>query len=261
MNKTKPFLLPLIVFLLLAAATVAASRLPFPWAGLPLASCYPRCFCEAFTPGGIVEPLSSWSNFFYIGLGLFLVGTAGAAARDPRRNRMTARPGYIRGFGAAVAGIGVTSLFFHVTLTQVGRWLDYLGMYAFAAYALLYGVARLRRWGDAPFVAAFAVLAAALGALWIFVPGARRPALGALIAGVVLVEAVAHRIRRPLRIRTRYLAAALVCFGVALTVNLLDESGALCAPDSLWQWHAVWHFLTAGSTGWLYLYYRSEDEA
>ena len=46
----------------------------------------------------------------------------------------------------------------------------------------------------------------------------------------------------------------------ATGINLLDESGAWCRPASLWQWHAVWHFLTAAAICLLFLYYRTEDD-
>jgi hypothetical protein len=99
-----------------------------------------------------------------------------------------------------------------------------------------------------------------LGLLWIAAPAFGRPMLGGLILGVIAVEAAVHWLRRPLRIETGFFIASLVCFLLAFAVNMLDENGALCVPASLWQWHAVWHLLTAVSTGLLYLYYRSEDE-
>lgn len=260
MKSLKPFFRPLAAFLLAAAATVALGALPFPWPGWPLASCYPGCFCEAFHAGGIVQPLSSYSNWFYILAGLIILGTRDLPSPDPRVNRMTLRRAYITLYGGAVIAIGVTSLFFHVSLTAIGRWLDYLGMYAFAGYALVYSLARLRRWNDAAFVALYALLLAALGVLWFISPSLRRPMLGALIFGVIAVEAAAHWLRRPYRIRSRYLLASLACFVAAYAINISDESGALCVPASPWQWHAVWHFLTAASTIFLFVYYRSENE-
>ncbi len=260
MKISKTFFWPIVIFILAAVATAALGALPFPWPGWPLASCYPGCFCEASHVGGIVQPLSAYSNLFYVLAGLMILATRDLPARDARGNRMTRRRGYIAGYGWAVVAIGVTSLFFHVSLTHTGRWLDYMGMYAFVGYALAYSLARLRRWNDATFLGVYALLLTVLGALWFASPVCRRPLLGALILGVILVEIAAHWIRRPLRIRTPYFLAALACFFIAYAINMADESGALCVPASPWQWHAVWHFLTAASTVLLYLYYRSEDE-
>jgi hypothetical protein len=287
MRFLKPFLLPLAAFILITiAAAWADSHLPsrsggppmqnYSWSGCQLAACYPGCFCEAFRAGGVVQPLSAYSNLFYILAGLLILGARNLPAQDARNNRMTRRRGYITGYGCAVVAIGATSLFFHISLTQIGRWLDYMGMYAFTGYALIYSLARFRRWNDRTFVALYAFLLTALGVLWFAAPDLRRLLLGALILGVIVVEAVVHWVRRPMRIpagqpagtrtgrpvfmKTGYLVAALACFFAAYAVNLADESGALCVPASLWQWHAVWHFMTAVSTVLLYVYYWSEEE-
>lgn len=260
MKSLKPFFPPLAVFLLIAAVTLALGALPFPWPGWQLASCHPGCFCEAFHAGGVVQPLSSYSNLFYILAGLLIIGTRGLPALHSHDNPMIRRRGYIAGYGGAVIAIGVTSLFFHISLTHIGRWLDYMGMYAFTGYALIYSLARLRRWNDGTFIAAYVFLLLALGVLWFAAPGCRRPLLGGLILGVATVEAAAHWMRRPFRIRTRWLLASLACFLIAYAINVSDESGALCIPASPWQWHAVWHFLTAASTVLLFIYYMSEEQ-
>jgi len=269
-RSLRSFLWPIAAFILITIGIAWANGHPAKcegtlpcaptWPGWQPASCYPGCFCEAFHAGGIVQPLSSYSNLFYILAGLLILGTRNLPAQDARNNLMTRRRGYITGYGWAAVGIGVTSLFFHVSLTHIGRWFDYMGMYAFTGYALVYSLARFRRWNDRTFIVPFALLLAALGGLWFAAPDSRRPLLGGLILGLIVVEAVVHWARRPIRIRTRYFLASLACFLVAYSINMSDEAGALCVPESAWQWHAVWHFLTAASTVLLYVYYRTEDE-
>jgi len=267
MKIVKPFLWPVAIFIMITAAVVAfdascrVGALPcaLTWAGWGLASCYPGCFCEAFRAGGIVQPLSSYSNLFYILAGLLILGSRGLPAPDAKNNRMNRERGYITGFGAAVIGIGVTSMFFHVSLTQIGRWLDYMGMYAFVGYCLVYSLARFRGWSGRTFLILYAVLLASLGLLWFAAPEFKRYLLAGLILAVIVVEAVVHRVRRPFRIRTRYFITSLAVFLAAFAINVLDDK-VLCVPASLWQWHAVWHFMTAVSAGLLYLYYRSEEK-
>jgi hypothetical protein len=259
-KKVSPFIKWPAVFLLLAAASAGLGALPFPWPGWRLAYCFPGCFCEAFHPGGVVQPLSAYSNLFYFLAGLLILGLRDFPPPAVRNNRMNRGRGDIAGYGLAVIAIGAASLFYHVSLTHIGRWLDYLGMYAFAGFALVYSLARLRRWNDAVFIVVYGFLLAACGGLWFAVPDGRRLLLGVLITGVALAEAAAHWLRRPLRIRTRWLIAALACFVAAFAVNMADESGVICIAASPWQWHAVWHFLTAASTVMLFVYFRSEEE-
>jgi hypothetical protein len=252
--------LPTVVTATAVIAIAWFGTLDYSWTGWAFAGCYPGCFCEAFHPGGIVQPLSAYSNLFYIFAGLVILAADGAPGWNPGNNLMSRAPAYRAGFGATTIAIGLTSLFYHVSLTQAGRWLDYMGMYAFVGFALLYGLARLLRWSGKTIVAVYAILLATLGLLWVGLPALMRDMLGGLILAVVVVEIGAHWIRRPLQIRTRYLSGALGIFLAAFLLNMLDESGALCQPDSLWQWHAVWHFLTAGSTVMLFLYFQSEEE-
>jgi hypothetical protein len=260
MKYFKSYFYPFVALVMFALALSEFAGLDYSWAGWGYATCYPGCFCEVFRPGGIVQPISSWSNFFYLAAGLFILGSLSLPGAAGEGNLIRRSRGFAAGFGIAVVCIGLTSLFFHVSLTQFGRWLDYMGMYAFAAYALLYSLTRLRSGGGRAFLVAYVILLAALGALWVYLPAGRRVVLGGLILGIVLVEAYAHRVRRPFSIRTRRLIAALACFLAAYAVNMADEAGLICAPESAWQWHAVWHLLTAASTLLLYAYYRSERE-
>jgi hypothetical protein len=263
MKIGRSFLWPIVIFIIVAAAMVWTDGRPplqnYAWHCLQRASCYPHCFCEAFHAGGIVQPLTSYSNLFYILAGLLILGSRGLPVPGSKNNLMIRRRGYITGFGAAVIGIGITSMFFHVSLTTLGWWLDYMGMYAFVGYCLVYGLARFRGWNGRTFALLYAVLLAALGLGWIAAPEFKRYLLAGLILAVIVVETVAHRVRRPFRIRTYYFVAALAVFLLAFAFNVLDDS-VLCAPASLWQWHALWHFMTAVSAGLLYLYYRSEEE-
>jgi hypothetical protein len=259
MKSIRPFLWPLFACVLLVLAVAEFGRLNYSWAGWGLASCYPGCFCEAFQPGGIVQPLSSYSNFFYILAGLIILASLNPPARDMKNNRMAREPAYATGFGLAIVAIGVSSLFFHVSLTQFGRWLDYMGMYAFTGFALIYSLTRLFGWKGRTFSILYVILLAAFGALWVAVPEARRTLLGGLIAAILAVEGTAFWFRTGVKTTPQYFLAALACLLVAYAVNVADE-GALCNPSSPWQWHAVWHLLTAVSAVLVYLHYRSEDE-
>jgi hypothetical protein len=245
-----------LVFLLIALGMWGVAALGITWDGWAKSSCWPNCFCEAYLPGGMLQPQSVYSNLYYVLVGLLVIGFARLPASG-RNNLMLRRPSYTVGYGLAAIAAGLSSWFYHFSFTQVGRWFDYMGMYAFAGYALLYNLVRLRGWSGKAFAGLYAALLAVWGTVWIIAPDTKRYLFVGLILGMILSEVLVLRLRKP-SIQISYFYAALFSFAVAGAANLLDESGMICTPTSWWQWHAFWHFATALAMGLLYLYYRSE---
>ena len=66
---------------------------------------------------------------------------------------------------------------------------------------------------------------------------------------------------RPTRTRPqrRWLLLAFVALVLGVLFRQLDVAGKFGNPDDWIQGHAIWHLLTAGSLGAIYLYYRSEN--
>ncbi len=191
-------------------------------AGLKPSPCYPGCFCERFHPGAIVQPFSSYSNLWYVLVGWGVIAVAKLPiSRDESLINLIARvPSYSYTFGIVAIVVGLASFFYDVSLMLLGRWADYMVMYMFASFIVIYDLTRLRVLHGIGFPIGYAVLNIALAIPMISISN---------------------------------LAVATGC-------NLVDERGTLCNPASLWQWHAVWYFLTAVAIGLIYLYFRSEDE-
>jgi predicted membrane channel-forming protein YqfA (hemolysin III family) len=53
------------------------------------------------------------------------------------------------------------------------------------------------------------------------------------------------------------LILSFVLLAVAIQVRTLDVAKINCDPLSIWQGHALWHFLTATSSLCMYFYFRS----
>jgi hypothetical protein len=236
----------------------------FSWVGLQPSPCYPGCFCERFQAGSIIQPSSSYSNLWYILVGVSMI----AFTRIPlpgdksQTNIFRCNPSYSIVFGIVTIAVGLTSFFYHVTLTLLGRWVDYMGMYAFASFLLVYNLKRLRVVRGAAFAIVYATINISLAIPMIAIPSLvvkRVLFIGVLVLFLVL-EGITFFVRQPKSIRTGYLMTALAILAAATAVNLLDERGTMCNHASLWQWHAVWHFLTAVAMGIIYLYFRSEDD-
>lgn len=248
------------VFALIALASVAFSLADVSWAGWRPATCMPDdCFCEAIRPGSIAQPVNTYSNLAFVLVGLLILGApAGPAERNA--NLMLSQPAYPIVFGASTVVIGLGSLFYHASLSFAGQWFDVMGMYLLATFMALYALGRIRPMQGSRFALTYVAVNAALGALLIVAPEARRLIFTGLIFAVIGLEAWIALYRRP-RMRYAWFAAALSSFAAAYAIWVLDNLRVLCAPESALQGHAVWHLLGALAAGLIYAYYRSEQTA
>ena len=220
-------------------------------------------FCEAPRPGLVRQPANTFSN-----LGFVAVGLAIAAARGRLRSGRATAPSNALTTGTllptlaslAVALLGPGSMFLHASLTGWGGTLDVLSMYLWVTFAIAYSALRAASLSPKGFLAFYAALFAAAAASKLATSGSSDVTFGVLIAGFVFGEAAVWRRRRELHQDRRWLALALLCFGVAFALWLPSRrpDGPLCDPHSLLQGHAAWHLLCAAAAGSIWLYWRSE---
>lgn len=232
------------------------------WPGEPN-GCISRdtCFCERFRDGPVRQPANTFSNLGFMAAALAMaVHSQRARRRAPeRRNRMTTDVRYAALYVATVAFLGPGSMYLHASMTGWGGKVDVTSMYVFVAFLIAYGVARWRdlSWGS--FLALYFALAVGF-TVSLLLPISSDVVFGGLVATSALVEGLALRRHRSRTTRKAWLLGAGACFGLAFAIWIPSRSstGALCAPDSLLQGHALWHLLCAGATGCLYFYTRSE---
>ena len=243
--------LPLIIAIAaITAMAISLNWLPNIWEAWRPDYCRTvNCYCEPFRDGFILQTITTYSNLGFVLVGLLILGRQ---AREAGQNLIA--------FGVAALLIGAGSFFYHASLTRVGEWFDLMGLYLFTSFLMLYNFARLRPISGTTFAAIYTGLNTLFGIQMIVARELQQIVFGILVAGALGLEAVIHWNRRP-RIRHRYFATAIGCFIVGTVIWILDGRGALpCWLESLFQWHALWHVLTAASAGLLYLYYRSERE-
>lgn len=248
---------PLIIFLLVALATIPLLTLPNVWHAWQPASCLPdNCFCEANRDSFVVQPVNTYSNLIFVFVGLVILANMQNA--NASRNLLRQQRAIQIVFGIAMLVIGAGSFFYHASLTFVAQWFDVIGMDLFITLALLYNIARLQKFNGTQFALVYITLNITLGISLVAIPQLRREIFGALVLITIVLEAWLHHTQQP-KIELRWFSAALASFFAAYTIWLLDNSGIICAPTSLFQGHAVWHLLTALSAGLLYQYYLSEQ--
>lgn len=254
-------------FVGITALTVALSYVPISWEGWRPATCMPHhCFCEHLRTGTVRQPSNTFSNLGFVLIGLWILSMVG---RDRKRrmqgcqdipvNRINQIPVYTHIYGWAVVLVGLWSVFYHASMTFVGQWFDVMAMYLLASFLVLYNLARTYRWSGRLFAVSYLMSNGILGFLLAYVPAVRRYLFGALLVVGVLTE-IHDRVKRQPSIQLRYILASALCLGVAFGVWILDLKHIVCSPRSLWQGHALWHILCAAAAGFLYMYYRSEQD-
>lgn len=256
MNEmVKSSVLALLLTILSGAATIALLNLLGPdWTRFAPASCTEtRCFCEMPRNGAVLlQPANSISSLGYVFAGFLMIFLAQS------RSWTSALPGpaaKVLGIAAVIVGIG--SVLLHATLTLWGQFFDVLGMYLISAFFLISALAKWRNIPDQRAAIYYALLCATLVLLLIAMPEVRRWLFGVLLILAIILELAFARPLR-LQVRTGYYVFGLIANIVAFTIWNLDQNNQLCAPDSLFQGHALWHLLGALGLWFAFLYYRSE---
>jgi len=212
------------------------------------ASCMPdSCFCEAIRADGIKQPANAWSSLAFVVVAVLVLVRW-------RRRPSAPRAAYPLLYAFTLVVVGLGSAYFHATLSFRGQFVDVLGMYLIATFALLYGISQLRALPGALLVGAYIAANALLAMLLYWLPVYRRPVFGLLIVAVLFVEILIRR-RKEHRSATRHLSFAAAIMGLAFVIWILDFTRTVCQPASWLQGHAVWHVLGAIAAWYLFRYY------
>jgi Ceramidase len=238
----------------MAAIFALLSALGPDWSRYAAATCTAtRCFCETPRIGAlIVQPANSWSSYGYAFAGFLMI----ALARSPGwASAMHQHAATLLGVTAVFVGLG--SALLHATLTLWGQFFDVMGMYLVSGFLLVSAVARWRGLSARHATWLYLVIVGGLLVVLYLVPEVRRSLFGVVLLAAIIAEMGFARVRRA-AVKTGYYLAGIATNAVAFAIWNLDQHGIVCAPDSLWQGHAIWHLLGALSLWLTFLYFRSE---
>ena len=240
---------PLVVAALTAVVSLALALAAARWGWLGADVGRGSGFCEAARPGWVLQPANTWSNLGFVVAGLAVA--AYAADRARLGLTMGAHPGLALTYAVVVVLLGPGSMAMHATQTRLGGDLDLLSMFLVSGFALAYAVMRLARRGPGLFAVLFPVLVV-IGMV-VLLTGGQVPlvrhsgnaAFAVMLLLAIVVEVVLWR-RRDVRQDAAFGVAAVATLLVAYTVWQFGRRGhPWCDPDSLLQWHGLWHVLCA----------------
>jgi hypothetical protein len=199
--------------------------------------------CEQVVSGFLGQPANAVSSL------AFLVSAAGVLLLAFRRERATRTALLV--FAIAVLANAAGSFARHGPDPSWAEWAHDVAIMAVLLFVAIHALGRSQRWSSRFEIGAYATCLAAVGLGLALIHGASDPFAGTLAAGAVAGEiaTVSGERRNPPRaLRGVAVARSVGLAAIALggIAFLLGRSGSpLCRPESLFQWHAVWHVLVA----------------
>ena len=230
-----------------------------PYFEMEPANCMPdNCFCEAIHYGGwIRQPANTWSNLAFIAVALGILWILYRKKTD-RSNLLLTHSTYTWLFAFSCLLTGVGSFYYHASFTLMGQWFDMMGMYFSITFFTIYNIDRLHGIKPFKFISLYLATNLLLCFLLTSVPEVRRYLFAAFVL-LFLASIFYTQNKLKTRIKAKYLLWSMLSFSLGFALWILDIKKIICAPNSLWQLHSIWHILTAMSGLFIYLYYFSEN--
>lgn len=210
-----------------------------PWASLALSTDgLTARYCELNHLGEwLRQPSNALSSFSYVIAGvLVLLNTTGRVAKSLRFT-----------LAASFFALGLGSQFFHASITLIAQQLDMAGTYATVLALIAIGLQQ--RFPRLHVLAPLLVTDVLFYAFDLYLQGTWLLPLLIAIALIVTVVVALHEKRPALHFGLAFLG--LTIGGASWG---FDDRKFLCDPQSVLQWHALWHLATAFGAYQLFLF-------
>lgn len=203
-----------------------------PWLGLETLSCFPnKCQCEAIQEGLIRQPSSFWSSLAYIFTGILIY-------RSLKDKTLELKMWTIVCFL-----LGMSSMFGHASFTKLALAMDFASIVLVLSFFVvlnLFTLLKIRFGNMLIYFSAYYFLI--FMAMYFMGKWAK---IGiCLMIFVLTFQDIVRETGKDL-FRYKNLQLTLFILGLSFAFFVLDENHVMCAPNSLWQWHSLWHIGTA----------------
>jgi hypothetical protein len=208
------------------------------------------------------QPMNTYSNLAYFFFGILIIQIARVDYKNQYKkplNRMEQFPLLSALLGIYFIYLSFGSAFFHASLTYIGQRVDMNGTYAVSITLLSIGIYQLFykiRLSDTD---KYLWLSALVGIILAFFKIALLISSSVLLPAMILLLTLMNLINYFQFRKERSVVLAILGFVliiVALKIRTLDVQKKGCDPYSLYQGHALWHFLTALSSFCSYAFFR-----
>ena len=198
--------------------------------------------CERVVSGFLGQPANAVSSV------AFLVAAAWILILAFRRERPIA----LLMLALAVAANAIGSFARHGPDPAWAWWAHDAAIMAVLLFIAVHALARMRGWRPHVEIGAYTIGLVAVGLGLAAIQGASDPFAGTLAASALVGEVATvsrdRRTRPPAGSSSGAVGLGLAALALGGIAFLLGQTGSpLCRPESLFQWHALWHLLVAVS--------------
>lgn len=207
------------------------------------ASCLPdNCFCEKIYYNRIAQPINSFTNIFYLYVGIGILFSL------QKWELFSILYSYI------VLFLGFSSFFYHSTMTFFGQWLDVFFMYVYVLFLIAYIFYKNKIFDKNIIILIYFILIFFSGIFLYYFPLLRRILFGVYV--ILTLFAFGIVIKKNKIQHKKYFFKALFYFFVAYSIWILDYYKIICNPYSWVQGHGIWHLMNSFVILYLYLFFK-----
>ena len=220
-------------------------------------------YCEFNHPERLFhQPINTYSNliYFFYGLLVFqlalkdlkLVGVKGV-------NSVRSYPYLSILLAANFIYLSFGSAFFHSSLTWIGQRVDMNATYGLTLSLICIGFVQVLVKKELTKQIQIGLVVGMLLLIAGFLPLALQISSSILLPSlflILLVLGIINYFQYPSQRSPLLGLLSFVLLAVAIQIRSMDVAKINCDPMSIWQGHALWHFLTATSSLCMYLYFR-----
>lgn len=234
------------------------------WEGMVISkSALTAEYCEFNHPERLFhQPINTYSNLIYFFFGLLVFQLAlkdlkffGIKGVNSVRNS----PYLSILLAANFIYLSIGSAFFHSSLTWIGQRIDMNATYGLTLSLICIGLVQVLVKKELSKQIQIRLVVGMLLLIAGFLPLALQISSSILLPSLFLILLVLGTINYFQYPTHRIPLLGLLSFvllAVAIQIRSMDVAKINCDPMSIWQGHALWHFLTATSSLCMYLYFR-----
>ena len=220
-------------------------------------------YCEFNHPERLFhQPINTYSNliYFFYGLLVFQLALKDLKLVEVKGvNSIRCSPYLSILLAANFIYLSFGSAFFHSSLTWIGQRVDMNATYGLTLSLICIGLVQVLVKKELTKQIQVGLVVGMLLLIAGFLPLALQISSSILLPSlffILLVLGIINYLQYPSQRSPLLGLLSYVLLAVAIQIRSMDVAKINCDPMSIWQGHALWHFLTATSSLCMYFYFR-----